>query len=1102
MAYGGPESACRAGNTASLQGENGAGGPLVPAPAFVVERRARACASHPVTTLGAVLTLVAHGRPAREALVEIVERLRAPDPLAPVTVAVPSPLAGLALRRFVGARTGFANVHFTALARVAELLGAPMLSGPGRRPLTPAARIEAVHAVLAADTGGPFAAVAGHLATAVALATIFDELRALSDDARGAVASRGERPAAIIRLFDAYQAQIADCYDAEDVAFAAATAVAADAAAAAEVGQVVLHLPLALSPGEEALLRALAERSRLNVLLGTTGDAIVDDAHVGALAERLTEMLGAPTRSTAPSAPTAQRIVSAPDPEDEVRAVARELDERARRGEPLGRIAVLYRIAEPYARLVPEVLDAAGIPWTGAQPRRVADSAAGRILLGFLALPDDDLARDDVAAWLASGPVVDPATGHRVNAARWDVLSREGGVVRGAGQWDARLTRSCAAVEDELKSTRAGLEASEWQLERLERSRVELRALQAFVADLATSLTPPADTTWRAFTTWAQAALTRFAGGSTYERGWPEHEVDAAARVDAVLEELGSLDAVGTSVDLVRFRRALTTELDAQVGRVGRFGEGALVASLGQAFAGDFDTVYILGAIEGALPPRGHDDPLLPDRDRRAIAGLELHAARRVEERRDYLAALSSGTERVLLFPRADARAQRRRLPAQWVLESARASSDEQLTAERLRDHSTTPWLTVVESFDRLVAHGEPASPTEYALQALRAWQESGRPLEEHPLAAGELARGFRSARARFAEGSSAFDGFVGPSPDLAPGIGGPTSPTAMQDWASCPFRYFLGRVLRLRDVPRPEATESISAVDAGSLIHAVLEEFVRDSPPLSGPDARWSNDDRARLDGIVNRHCDQAVARGITGRKVPWILERRRIVATASRFLATDEHTRARLGVVPAPDGLERAFGADGEEPVDLELGDGRVVRFRGRIDRIDRSPDGRRTVVYDYKTGRVPDSDDDPVSAGRALQLPVYALAARAREGTDDATACYWYTRVEDPDDALVEISLDATEDRFVDVVTTIVDGISGGCFPAYPGEPTWDHRSRSDSWDMCKYCDFDRLCPVDRGRAWERVRDDPATAPFLALGLEAEETDGEHDDEGGAA
>ena len=88
-----------------------------------------------------VLLVVDHGPPARDALLDVLARLRAPDPLAPVTVAVPSPLAGLALRRAAGARAGFANVRFTALARLAELLGAPRLAAAGRRPLTPAVRL-------------------------------------------------------------------------------------------------------------------------------------------------------------------------------------------------------------------------------------------------------------------------------------------------------------------------------------------------------------------------------------------------------------------------------------------------------------------------------------------------------------------------------------------------------------------------------------------------------------------------------------------------------------------------------------------------------------------------------------------------------------------------------------------------------------------------------------------------------------------------------------------------------------------------------------------------------------------------------------------------
>jgi hypothetical protein len=1056
-----------------------------------------------------VLLVADHGPDARDALFEVVARLRAPDPLTPVTVVVPSPLAGVALRRAAGRRSGFANVRFTELARMAELLGAPQLAAAGRRPLTPPVRREAIHAALAADDG-PFAGVAGHPATSEALAATFDELRTLPPAQLDALGRRSGRAGAVVRLFRASQALTADCYDTADVVRAAATAVRDDAPGAAEVGHVVVHLPATLEPAEEALLRALGERHRLTMLLGRTGDAAVDAAGADALAARFADVLGPPAGrpGVRPDAalPRAHRVVSAPDPEDEVRAITRELHERARAGAPLGRVAILFRIGEPYARLVPEVLDAAGIPWTGAAPHRLADSIAGRVLLGLLALADHDLARDEVAGWLACGPIVDPASGRRVNAARWDVLSREAGVVRGAAQWSERLALHRAAIADELTRLQAELEASEWQLERLARTRDEAGALDAFVVGLAESLTLPLELTWAAHVSWAGRLLTRYAGDGHHRDGWPEREVEAAHRVAAVLDELGRLDAMGSPVDLARFRRALASELDAPQERVGRFGEGVLVAPLHQGYAGDFDTVYVIGAVEGSLPPRGREDPLLPEHDRRGLSGLMPHAVRRLEERRDYLTALAAAAERVLVFPRADGRIQRKRLPAQWVLESARALGGTDLTAELLRDHASASWLDVIDSFEGLVAQPGPASPTEYRLRAFGAWRDSGREIDDHPLAPlapGNVDRGFVAARQRGGAGATAFDGFVGHRPELTPGTTRPTSPTALQDWASCPFRYFLGRVLRLHDVPRPEATEAISALDEGALIHDVLEEFVRDSLPLDGPDARWTADDRARLDALVRARCDDAEARGVTGRKVAWILARRRIIATAHRFLDVDEHVRASFGVVPAPDGLERAFGDDAHTPVAVRLRDGRSVRFRGRIDRVDRTPAGDRAVVYDYKTGnprRYAASGDDPVAGGRALQLPVYALAARAQEGVDEAIACYWFTR-ESADRALLEVGLDDAEARFVDVVGTIVDGVSSGCFPAYPGDRTWDPVAGREGWECCRYCDFDRLCPVDRGSAWDRVAEDPAAAAFHALDLPDDVEDDAEDAEEGA-
>ncbi len=70
---------------------------------------------------------------ARERLFTLVEDFKGGDPLAPVSVVVPSTYAGLDLRHDLG-RRGSTNVHFLVLSRLDELLGAPSLAAQGRRP--------------------------------------------------------------------------------------------------------------------------------------------------------------------------------------------------------------------------------------------------------------------------------------------------------------------------------------------------------------------------------------------------------------------------------------------------------------------------------------------------------------------------------------------------------------------------------------------------------------------------------------------------------------------------------------------------------------------------------------------------------------------------------------------------------------------------------------------------------------------------------------------------------------------------------------------------------------------------------------------------------
>jgi ATP-dependent helicase/nuclease subunit B len=1043
------------------------------------------------------IELVEHGVPARAALREAVRSAKGPDPLAPVTVAVPSTYAGLALRRALAGPGGLVNVRFLALARLAELLGAPALAEQRRRPLTRPLRAEAVRTVLA-EAPEPFGAVAAHPATERALDASFLDLRRAGEDALVQVARAGEPAASVTRLYREFRSRTAAFYDDEDLAAAAADALDSAPPALRELGEVILYLPTRLSPAETELVRALSRAGRLRVLLGLNGDANADEP-TEELAARLSDV-GPTERAPAGPAPTGTSILSAPDPEDEVRAVVRAILTLAAAGTPLHRIAILFRVDDPYARLAHELLDAAGIPWSGPSTRRLAETTAGRVLLGLLRLAESDFARDAVVEWVASGPVRDPVDSRAVPASRWDTLSRRAGIVTGLAQWSDRLARLARELAAELEAM--GDEISEGARRHREADLEHTEHLARFVADLGARLTPPLPGTWPRLAAWARDLLDVYLGGEGRRASWPEVEFEAARHVTDTLDGLAALAEIRAEASLPTFVRALESELDAPAGRVGHFGAGVFVGRVHHAYGGDFDVVHVLGMAEGAFPPLGREDPLIPDGVRRLTEGaLPVHAVRRAEERRDYLAALAASPARSLSYPRADPRAQRKRLPARWLLESAGKMTGEPVGADELTRLASAPWLHVVPSFEAGVrVPGEPGSLTERDVRSLREWQDARRPLDRHPLVAAtpSLAAGVTAVRDRRSAALTRFDGHVGPVPGLLPDEDAALSPTSLETWGTCPFKYLLQRVLRVREVERPEATDRISALERGSLVHAVLAEFLDAVEPRTSPTQPWHDDERALLLAIGERRCNEAEAEGLTGRPLLWKLDRRRILRQIEGFLDTDEEIRATLGVVPRAGGRELAFGFGGDSgaPAAVTLPDGRTVRFHGIIDRVDEGPGGSPVVVFDYKTGRI----DDPAEGlerGNMLQLPVYALAMAAGDVAADVRAFYWSVR--DPgSDGLVGIALDdATRAQFVEKVATITDGIRAGVFPAFPDRPRQDGRGR-DTWVNCCYCPFDRVCSPARDDDWTRKRVDAVAARFRELADPPEDAEDLDDDD----
>jgi DNA helicase-2/ATP-dependent DNA helicase PcrA len=127
-------------------------------------------------------------------------------------------------------------------------------------------------------------------------------------------------------------------------------------------------------------------------------------------------------------------------------------------------------------------------------------------------------------------------------------------------------------------------------------------------------------------------------------------------------------------------------------------------------------------------------------------------------------------------------------------------------------------------------------------------------------------------------------------------------------------------------------------------------------------------------------------------------------------------------------------------EKKFDFKVGDHHV---RGRVDRVDRLPDGDYELI-DYKTGErksEEDLEDD-------LQLALYRMAAREAWGIEASTGSYYY--VLDAEKVPAPTRPDDAE-RVERTVLQVGEGILGQDFEPRP------------SPSVCSWCDYRLICPA---------------------------------------
>jgi DNA helicase II / ATP-dependent DNA helicase PcrA len=226
--------------------------------------------------------------------------------------------------------------------------------------------------------------------------------------------------------------------------------------------------------------------------------------------------------------------------------------------------------------------------------------------------------------------------------------------------------------------------------------------------------------------------------------------------------------------------------------------------------------------------------------------------------------------------------------------------------------------------------------------------------------------------------------------------------------YLTCPLKYKFARVFGIPQEPTINQR-------FGILIHNVLERFHKEPP----------EDDEEGL-GQLNHLFE-------TG----W---RRTGFGSTDDELQFRDRAREALRLY-----WERERGAEGE-PVwlerkfDFKVGEHHV---RGRVDRVDRLPDGDYELI-DYKTGE----RKTAAELESDLQLALYRLAAREAWEVDASTGSYYY--VLDADKVAAPTQPDDAE-RVERTVLQVGEGILGQDFEPRPS-PT-----------VCSWCDYRLICPA---------------------------------------
>ena len=722
--------------------------------------------------------------------------------------------------------------------------------------------------------------------------------------------------------------------------------------------------------------------------------------------------------------------------------IARAIHTAAATGVPFDEIAILLRSPDRHQPLILEALRRAGIPAHCTLAVRRPD-AAGRSLLALLYCASEGLSASRFAEYLSLGQMPDEE--EPVTPALWERHLVDAAVIGGADRWEKRLLGLRAELYGKYDA-----EEGDTERERLARRIHSVENLTLVALPVIKRLGElPQRGTWGEWI----AALTSLAEATLRD---PGHAIELIEQLDP----MSDIGPVGLDEVLLVLAPRLNTLAGAsEESRFGRVWIGSIEEARGLAFR----RVFVPGVNEGLFPRPPAEDPLLLESQRRVL-GVEL----RTDDTELLRVAAATASERLTLsFSRLDLLTGRERVPSFYAFEAHRAAGGREMAVREFEAQARSATET-------RIGWPAPANPAEaiddaefdLATLAPRA-QGSGQYLKKLP---GRSVDSLRARWARWHKPWKAADGLlieeIG-STAMAPYLlsARPWSPSVLQQFARCPYRFALRGIHGLHSAEQPSAVQRMDPATRGQIYHEVQFELLREGLTADAALERLET----VLDEVAKRF-EEKLAPAIPQ---IWRAEIQAIGADLRGWLQyraandpewTPLHAELSFGLPPKP-------GHDpGSRPDAVVLEDG--FQLQGSIDLVERHASGVLRVV-DHKTGKMPEPRPEMVGGGEVLQPALYALAAEKMLEESVAFGRLHYSTIAQ-NYRTVDVPLnDWSRHRAGQVLRVIDDSIRDGFLPAAPRK------------DGCKRCEYLPVCgPYEEERAAAKLQPELKSLKELRL------------------